>query len=83
MIKVIIDSKLVEQFRLPHSKKKRIRKKWAKRPENFRPISLYDEANLTLYCHPSLEAKARNKLALDREFADYMTSSIFGSAVLH
>lgn len=32
-----LPSKLV-QFRFPRSKKKRIRKKWSKRPENFREV---------------------------------------------
>jgi len=31
-----------EQFRFPRSKKKRIRKKWASRPENWRPVQNYD-----------------------------------------
>lgn len=29
-----------EQFRFPKSKRKRIRKKWAKRPENWRTVAV-------------------------------------------
>ena len=34
------------QVRFPRSKKKRIRKKWAKRPENFRPVFGYPRLNV-------------------------------------
>ena len=44
----------VVQFRFPKSKKRRIRKKWASRPQNFRPdrkILIFDGK---LICHPDL-----------------------------
>ncbi|MFA6959935.1 MAG: hypothetical protein WC205_04190 [Opitutaceae bacterium] len=44
---------LVEQFRFPKSKKKRIRKKWAKRPGNWRPMKkVWVLEDGTIYAHP-------------------------------
>lgn len=37
---VVLDPRLVQWFRRPRSKKKRIRKKWRLRPENWRPSRL-------------------------------------------
>ncbi len=44
------------QFRFPKSKKKRIRKKWAKRPENWRPNNkAYLAFDGTLYVSPHMK----------------------------
>ncbi len=37
---VVLDPRLVQWFRKPRSKKKRIQKKWRLRPENWRPSRL-------------------------------------------
>jgi hypothetical protein len=52
---VVVPSKhCMEQFRFPKSKKKRIRNKWAKRPENWRPMRTALLTPEALYCHPAL-----------------------------
>jgi hypothetical protein len=47
---------ICEQFRFPRSKKKRIRKKWAKRPENWRvvpdPSYVFNVSTLDLHRGP-------------------------------
>lgn len=52
---------LQEQFRFPRSKKKRIRTKWAKRPENWRPAHqvYWDALTGNAYAHPQLIADLR------------------------
>lgn len=36
--RIIESGAMIEQYRFPKAKGKRIRKKWRKRPENFRPM---------------------------------------------
>lgn len=36
-MQIFVDPGMVKQFRFPSSKKRRIRRKWSKRPGNFRP----------------------------------------------
>jgi hypothetical protein len=45
---------VTEQFRFPRTKKRRIRKKWAMRPENIRPMekALWDGLRNVFYVHP-------------------------------
>lgn len=43
---------LTIQYRFPRSKKKRIRNKWAKRPENFRADPKVYQFNGAIYGHP-------------------------------
>lgn len=54
---------MVRQCRWPRSKKKRIRAKWAGRPENFAPMEdfLVDEAAGQIFGHPDVIAKLREK----------------------
>jgi len=47
------------QYRFPVSKKHRIRKKWAKRPENFRPDRAVYMTEHGMFCHPSVERELR------------------------
>jgi hypothetical protein len=57
---VIRPSKImVEQFRFPKSKKRRIRRKWAKRTENWRPMTkaLFNKNTNEIYMHPDMAAK--------------------------
>lgn len=49
-----LSKNLVEQFRFPKTRKRRIRNKWAARPENWRASrKVYlDKTNSVLYVHP-------------------------------
>lgn len=53
-----------EQYRFPRSKRRRIRRKWAKRASNWRlgadPSILVDPANGILYMHPQTAARLRS-----------------------
>ena len=58
----IIESKfLTVQRRFPRTKNRRIRKKWAKRPENFGPRQdvFVDTARSVIYAHPDVAQKLR------------------------
>ena len=50
-----------KQVHFPKSKKKRIRAKWAKRPENFAsvPWPYAIRMNGVLVCHPAMAAQIR------------------------
>ena len=48
-----------KQWRFPRSKKRRIRKKWAKDEKNFKYEPKAYKVGGTLYCHPSLATKLR------------------------
>jgi hypothetical protein len=64
MFKIIESTAMIEQFRFPKSRKKRIRKKWAKRPQNWRPdLKKTYVMGDTVICHPILAAKLRAHLA--------------------
>lgn len=53
----------VEQFRFPRTKKRRIRKKWAARRENFRPDpNIYHIAGAGYVGHPATIAKMKGQL---------------------
>jgi len=64
-MQIIESAALVVQFRRPRTKKRRIQKKWAKKPANFRPRPdvLFDQARGVVYAHPitarRLKAAAR------------------------
>ena len=52
------------QFRFPRSKKRRIRRKWAKRPENYKTVP-WDKAWLiggTVYMHPIMVEKLKREI---------------------
>ena len=70
---IIEDINMVEFFRKPHSKKRRILKKWKKRGENTRPRtdSMIIEGH-TIICHPSLAVKIR---AIDKEYHDALNKT--------
>lgn len=63
-MRVFTDSSMVEQFRFPRSKRKRIRMKWKKRPENFRPsrCALVDQRRGNIYCHPAMYAEIKRQI---------------------
>ena len=62
-IKIITDPKMVEQFRFPRSKSKRIKNKWQKKPTNFRPAkhTLMDQRRGIVYCHPAVAEELRRQ----------------------
>jgi hypothetical protein len=60
----IESANLTEQFRFPCSKKKRIRNKWAKRPENHRPARHALQMGDKLICHPAFAARLRASLGI-------------------
>jgi len=49
---VYISENVVEQFRFPRTKKRRIRNKWSKRSINFRPARRAYQGFDGLYVHP-------------------------------
>ena len=50
---VVEDSNLIEQYRFPRSKRKRIRKKWSKDKEgNFEPSTKVYYVAGRMLCHP-------------------------------
>lgn len=55
-----------KQFRFPRMKKRRIRKKWAKRRENYKPVYiegvLMDQARQVIYCTSSTAEKLRQSI---------------------
>jgi hypothetical protein len=68
MVGIIEDPRLVDQYRFPRSKKKRVRNKWAKDPRNFMPSRRVYEVAGVLVCHPVVAAEIRQKIA--KEMAD-------------
>lgn len=64
-MKIIESRFLLEQFRIPKSKKRRIRRKWAMRPENFRPNIrsgyIFEGA---FVCHPKMAEILRKEFGL-------------------
>ncbi len=63
-MKILESTSVVEQFRFPRSRKQRIRAKWAKRPENFRPdLKRGYMMGDTFICHPIFAAQLRLQLA--------------------
>lgn len=66
---IIIYDKPISQVqnRFPRTKKKRIRKKWAKRPENFKNVflesMLMDHSTKTIICTSRMAEALRRQLA--------------------
>lgn len=54
--KIVSSNHLTKQFRFPRSKKRRIRKKWAKNPANYKPRQdvLFDQQRGVIYAHPTI-----------------------------
>lgn len=55
-LRLVTSDLMVEQFRFPKTKKRRIRNKWAKRPENWRPMRRAMIMGDMVLVHPSLAA---------------------------
>jgi len=72
--RIIQDVNMVEQVRFPRSKKRRIRKKWKNRPENYGPsTSLWMLKNGTIICHPIMVGKIR---AITRKMVEKVSVSM-------
>jgi len=62
----IVESALMQardkQVRFPHSKKKRVRKKWAARDGNwtFKPLAFV--SGRAIYCHPIMAGELRREM---------------------
>lgn len=56
-----------KQVRFPKTKKKRIRKKWASRPQNFKPVflaqPLIDHASKRIICTSRMAEQLRRAIA--------------------
>ena len=62
-LRLLTDGLLNVQFRFPKSKSRRIRKKWSKRLENWRPAGRhYYKDHGVMVCHPSMEKAIREAL---------------------
>ena len=72
VLSAICESKYLSkrvQIRRPRSKKRRIRKKWAKRESNFRTIPdrhVYIAAG-RIFCHPEVARELRERFLVDGE----------------
>jgi len=68
---IVLTENAVEQFRFPRSKRKRIRNKWAKRPENFRPPpkTVWVDPRGRIYCHPKSPILKQLRTYVDNECA--------------
>lgn len=73
-MKIIESTNIVEQFRFPRTKKRRIRNKWAKRPENQRPASKAVLMGDAFVCHPFFAARLRKEIAEQQAEADFINS---------
>jgi hypothetical protein len=63
-----------EQVHFPRSKKRRIRKKWAKRPANWKvtvtPLECYMQVGGVIYMHPVVLERLRRELDDHNSTAD-------------
>lgn len=66
--KIFINNSPIDhkQFRFPRSRKRRIRKKWSKRLENYKPVYiegvLMDQARRVIYCTSATVEKLRQSI---------------------
>lgn len=70
---LIVSRYHTEQFRFPRSRRRRIRKKWAARPENFRPRRDFLVGPGLLLCHPVMERELREAFEFAPERSSWMT----------
>ena len=61
---IYTDPMMKQQFRFPRTKAKRICRKWAKRPQNFRASRefLIDMRRGALYCHPQMFVELQRQI---------------------
>lgn len=58
-MKLIINPKMVEFYRKPKHRRKRVMKKWMKKSENYRPMTYGIQTPIGLICHPVLARAIR------------------------
>lgn len=65
--RIFTNPSMLEQFRFPRSKGKRIQKKWQKNYRNFRACrkAFVDQGD-NIYCHPSMYAEIKRVLDFSR-----------------
>jgi hypothetical protein len=63
-MQLIESNHMVEWFRKPRTKKRRIIIKWKKRAENFRPRTDVVMSGNRIYAHPTVAAKLRQYVAI-------------------
>lgn len=74
----IIESPYItEQFRFPRTKKRRIRNKWSKRPENWRPSRRAYLTGDTLYVHPKMATLIRAQMDTPFEVVNAIGRNLF------
>lgn len=63
-IRVFEDHTMIDQFRRPRSKRKRIQNKWKKNPRNHRPARHIRQNRATgdVYCHPAIAQELRRQI---------------------
>ena len=64
-LRIVVDSSMADrvQFRYPRSKRRRIRNKWAKRPQNWKTVPwdrVYQMGDV-LMMHPAMAEKLRRE----------------------
>jgi hypothetical protein len=62
-IDIIANPSLVIFYRKPRSKRRRIIKKWMKRPENWRPDTTIYVSGNKMVCHPEIYNKLKQSMA--------------------
>lgn len=62
-IPIVTNPNLTVQFRFPRSKKKRIRNKWASRPNNRKPDRHFYIIDGKYFCHPAVLNSVISQLA--------------------
>lgn len=64
-MRIFTDPGMVEQFRFPRSKGKRIRNKWKKQQKNFRPSrhALVEQRRGNIYCHPTMYTEIKRQVS--------------------
>lgn len=62
-MKILESAAMVEQFRFPKSKGRRIRKKWSRNKINWRPMQHFLRyGDDYVICHPTLAARLRRTM---------------------
>ena len=67
------------QFRFPRSKKRRIRKKWSKRYENYKTAPKEEVFIIgdSIICHPSMAVKIEDEMKRQNEIVERKRSGLW------
>lgn len=69
-LQLVESPNLIVQHRKPRSKKRRIRRKWAKRTENWRPDRHAYQMGRQILVHPTMAAALRRHLSEQNGFSE-------------